>query len=192
MPFKRPPDDQTIDCPDQIRALCSPMRHEIHQVVLSQGEASIREIAEQMGRKPASLYRHIDQLVEVGLLIDIGTKSTSRRDAKVYTTKLEFMRYRPRKPEMVKALGEFARASLKDTGQKITKAFDSGEAVLPIPHRDTFVGSPAGWLDEDELEELNTHIDAIIGLLADKPRKPGSKRMVISMGMYCAGEQEAE
>lgn len=192
MPFKRPPDDQTIDCPDQIRALCSPMRHEIHQVVLSQGEASVREIAEQMGRKPVSLYRHIDQLVEVGLLIDIGTKSTARRDAKVYTTKLEFMRYSPRRPEMLKALGEFARASLKDTGSKVSKAIESGESVLPIPLRDLFIGSPAGWLDDDELTELNEHVDAIIGLLANKPRKPGSKRMVISMGMYCAGVQEAD
>jgi len=186
MPFKRPPDDETIDCPDQIRSLCSPMRHEIHQVVLSQGEASVREIAEQMGRKPASLYRHIDQLVEVGLLIEMGTKSTARRDAKMYTTKLEFMRYRPRKPEMVEALGEFARSSLKDTGLKITKSFDAGTAVLPVPHRDIFIGSPAGWLDENELAELNEHIDAIIGLMINKPRKPDSKRMVISMGLYCA------
>jgi predicted transcriptional regulator len=162
------------------------VRHEIHQVVLSQGEASVREIAEQMGRKPASLYRHIDQLVEVGLLIEMGTKSTARRDAKMYTTKLEFMRYRPRKPEMVAALGEFARASLKDTGLKITKAFESGTAILPVPLRDTFIGSPAGWLDESELSELNEHIDAIIELLGDKPRKPDTKRIVISLGMYAA------
>lgn len=191
MPFKRPPDDETIDCPEQIRALCSPMRHEIHQVVLSQGEASVREIAEQMNRKPASLYRHIDRLVEVGLLIDMGTKSTARRDAKVYSTKLEFMRYRPRKPEMVTALGEFARASLIDTGKKITKAFDSGEAILPVPHRDTFVGSPAGWLDDDEIAQLNEHVDSIIELLANKPRKPNAKRMVISMGMYTTSPPES-
>ena len=186
MPFNRPPDDQTIDCPAQIRSLCSPMRHEIHQVVLSQGEASIREIAEQMGRKPASLYRHIDQLVQVGLLIEEGTKSTARRDAKVYSTKLEFMRYRPRKPEMLNAMGEFARASLKDAGNKVSKSILSGDAVLPIPARDTLIGSPAGWLNDDELGELNQHIDAIIELLANKPRKTDSKRIVISMGMYPA------
>jgi DNA-binding MarR family transcriptional regulator len=186
MPFKRPPDEETIDCPEQIRALCSTVRHEIHQVVLSQGTASIREIAEQLGRKPVSLYRHIDQLVEVGLLIEEGTKSTARRDAKVYSTKLEFMRYRPRKPEMLKALGEFARASLKDTGIKVTKSIMSGEAVLPVPLRDTFVGSPAGWLNDEELGELNEHIDAIIMLLADKPKKPDTKRVVISMGLYPA------
>jgi DNA-binding transcriptional ArsR family regulator len=164
------------------------MRHEIHQVVLSQGEASIREIAEQMGKKPASLYRHIDKLVEVGLLIDIGTKSTARRDAKVYTTNLEFMRYHPRKPEMVEALGEFTRASLKDTGLKISKVLKAGDAVLPVPHREVYVGSPAGWLDDDELAQLNEHIDAIIELMADKPRKPNAKRMVISMGLYCASK----
>lgn len=75
---------------------------------MSQGEASIREIAEQMGRKPVSLYRHIDQLVEVGLLIEEGTKPTARRDAKIYSTNLEFVRYSDRDEEMTKALGEFA------------------------------------------------------------------------------------
>ena len=186
MSFNRPPDDETIDCPEQIRTLCSPMRHEIHQVVLSQGEASIREIAEQRGRKPVSLYRHIDQLVKVGLLIEQGTKRTARRDAKVYSTKLEFMRYRPRRPEMLEALGDFARASLKDTGNKITRSINSGNAVLPVPLRDTLIGSPAGWLDDDELGELNAHLDAIIGLLANKPKKPDSKRIVITLGLYPA------
>lgn len=186
MPFNRPPDDETIDCPLQIRALCSPMRHEIHQVVLSQGRASIREIAEQMGRKPVSLYRHIDQLVEVGLLIEEGTVETSRRDAKVYSTNLEFMRYRPRRPEMLDALSEFAHASMKDTGKKVTRSIQSGKAVLPVPLRDTFIGSPAGWLDDEELGELNEHIDSIIELLANKPKKPDSKRVVITMGLYPA------
>ena len=123
MVFKRPSDDETISDPQQIRALCSPMRHAIHQVVLSQGEASIREIGEQVGKKPASLYRHIDQLVEVGLLIEQGTKSTSRRDAKVYSSTLEFFRYRDRSPEMVAAIAAFARSSLKETGNKISESF---------------------------------------------------------------------
>jgi len=184
MVFKRPPDDETISDPEQIRALCSPMRHAIHQVVLSQGEASIREIGEQLGKKPASLYRHIDRLVEVGLLTEEGTKSTSRRDAKLYSSKLEFFRYRDRSPEMVEAIAAFARSSLKETGNQLSRTFVQGDAVLPVPKRDTFIGSPAGWLDQDDLAELNEHIDAIIELLADKPRRPGTKRITISMGMY--------
>ena len=87
---------------------------------------------------------------------------------------------------MTKALGEFARTSLKDTGMKVAKSIASGKAILPIPLRDTYIGSPAGWLNDDELGELNEHIDAIIELLADKPRKTDSKRIVISMGMYPA------
>ncbi len=186
MPAKRPPEAQTIDCPDQIRALCSPMRRAIHQVVLGQGEASIREIAVQLDKKPVSLYRHIDRLLEVGLLIEIGTKSTSRRDAKVYSTKLKFLRYNARKPEMIEALGELASAILKDTGIKVSKSICSGDAVLPLPLRDTYIGSPAGWLDDEELGELNEHIEAIYALMASKPKKPDSKRIVISMGLYPA------
>lgn len=184
MVFKRPPDDETISDPEQIRALCSPMRHAIHQVVLSQGEVSIREIGLQLGKKPASLYRHIDRLVEVGLLTEEGTKSTSRRDAKVYSSKLEFFRYRDRSREMVEAIAAFARSSLKETGNQLSRTFERGDAVLPVPQRDTFIGSPAGWLDQDDLAELNEHIDSIIELLADKPRRPGTKRITISMGMY--------
>jgi len=183
MAFQRPKDEELIGDPEQIRALCSPMRHAIQQVVLSQGETSVREIGEQLGRKPASLYRHIDRLVEVGLLIECGTKSTARRDAKVYSSKLEFFRYRDRDPEMVDAIASFARASLKEAGNKLTSTFKKGDAVLRVPHRDTFIGSPSGWLEPDDMAELNEHIDAIIALLADKPRKPGTKRVTITMGM---------
>ncbi len=85
---------------------------------------------------------------------------------------------------MVAAIAAFARSSLKEAGNKISESFERGDAVLPAPKRDTFIGSPAGWLDQAELAELNEHIDAIIQLLADKPRRPGTKRITISMGMY--------
>ena len=190
MVFKRPHDDESISDPQQILALCSPMRHAIHQVVLSQGEASIREIGEQLGKKPASLYRHIDQLVEVGLLIEEGTRSTTKRDAKVYSSRLEFFRYRDRSPEMVDAIARFARSSLKETGNQLTRTFERGNAVLPVPERDTFIGSPSGWLDSDEIAQLNEHIDAIVALLADKPRREGTKRITISMGMYPSAPEQ--
>lgn len=190
MVFKRPPDEETISDPEQILALCSPVRHAIHQVVLAQGEASIREIGEQLGKKPASLYRHIDRLVEVGLLIEGGTRSTSRRDAKTYSSKLEFFRYRDRSPEMVGAIAAFARASLKEAGAALTRTFERGDAVLPVPERDTFIGSPSGWLDKDQLRALNEHIDAIIELMANKPRREGTKRVTISMGMFPSAQGE--
>jgi len=184
MVFKRPPDEETISDPEQIRAISSPVRHAIHQVVLSQGQASISEIANQLGKPAASLYRHIDKLVEVGLLVEDGTKSTARRDAKVYSSTLEFFRYADRDIDMVDAISGFARASLKETGKQLTRTFERGDAVLPVPGRDTFIGSPSGWLDPDEIGELNEHIDAIIALMANKPRREGTKRITISMGMY--------
>lgn len=69
---------------------------------------------------------------------------------------------------------------------KVAKSIASQKATLPIPLRDTYIGSPAGWLNDDELGEFIEHIDAIIELLADKPHKTDSKRIVISMRMYPA------
>ncbi len=184
MPSQRPTDAEIIERADQVRALSSQIRCAIHQIVLNQGEVSIREIAEQLGRKPVSLYRHIDQLVEVGVLDEVGTRSTARRDAKLYATKLNYLRYTPEDEEMTDAICSVTKCMLKSIAGGVVKALESKEAITSGPHRDTYIGSPFGWLDEDEIVELNTKLNEVIRVFADKPRKPDAKLIAISIGMH--------
>jgi predicted transcriptional regulator len=184
MPFKKPRDAEIIDRPDQVRALSSQMRCAIHQVVLNQGEVSIREIAEQLGRKPVSLYRHIDQLLDVGVLEEVGTRATTRRDAKIYTTQLNYLRYRPEDEEMTDAMCSVTKCMLKSTATGVVKSLKSKDAIMNGKARDTYISSPIGWLDEEELTELNTHLSAIMKLFRDKPRKSDAKLIAVSVGMY--------
>ncbi len=51
-----------------LRALRTPLRQEILSALDRPGGASVRELATTLGRKPASLYYHVHDLVRVGLV----------------------------------------------------------------------------------------------------------------------------
>lgn len=184
MPSTPPGDAEIIVRPDQVRALSSHTRCAIHQIALSQGEVSIREIAEQLGRKPVSLYRHIDQLVEVGVLEEVGTRATTRRDAKIYATKLGYLKYDPENTEMVEALASVTKSMLKSSASGIAKSLESKEAITGGPDRDTYICSLFAWLDDDELAEVNEHLRAVRNVFKNKQRKADAKLMAISIGMH--------
>jgi predicted transcriptional regulator len=158
--------------PVQIRALASSMRQAIYQVVSNQGEASVREIGHQLGRHPAALYRHVDQLVEVGVLEEVGSESTARRDAKLYSTRFEYLAYEPNDPEMVEALCAYVRSMTKRAGEEVVRSMETGEARAKHckQGRDTHLGKAFGWIDRETLQEINTHIDEIMRLMERRPR----------------------
>ncbi len=159
-----------------MRALASPTRHAVHQVILNQGEASVREIAAQLGRHPASLYKHIDHLEQVGLIEEVGTKATGKRDARVFASVRWWIKYDRNDPELIDALNAYVQAQLRDAGRKIADSFERG-AITKGVGRDTHFGSVFGWLTKDELTELNDLLDAISALMTDKPRRPGTRLM---------------
>jgi hypothetical protein len=45
---------------------------------------SIRQIGDELGRKAASLYRHIEALVDAGLIHETGSQISGGRDATTY------------------------------------------------------------------------------------------------------------
>lgn len=157
------------------------MRHAIYQVVHNQGEASVREIGRQLGRQPAALYRHVDRLVEDGILQEVGSESTGRRDAKLYSTKLKYLAYEPNDPEMVDALCAYVECMTKRAGSEVVESMQSGNARTKLTKqgRDTHVGKVFGWLDKETLEEVNEHIDAIMRLFSKKQRAPDTELISI-------------
>jgi predicted ArsR family transcriptional regulator len=185
MSAKNPKENTIIRNPNQVRVMSSPMRNAIHQVVNNQGKASIREIGEQLGREPASLYRHIDLLVEAGLLTEVGSRSTARRDAKLYSAERKFFAYDPGDQEMTDALCEFTKISMRRAASNVSRSLQSGEAKTRGDNlkRDTYVGTIMGWLSPDDLAEINEHLNAIIDLYADKAKKPGTELISITLAM---------
>lgn len=179
-----PHDDRTMSDPKQLRAINSPIRNAIHTVVLNQKRASIRKIANQLGMKPASLYRHIEVLLEAGVITEEGTESTARRDAKVYASNLEHIDDQHMSPAMLEAFSGFIRQAMKTSAERIIGAASSGDAATRGTKRNTCWRSPFSWLDDQQLKQLNDHIDAIMALMNNNERRDGTRLIGLTLGMY--------
>jgi predicted ArsR family transcriptional regulator len=78
------PDFFPIESLDQLRALQSPRRVQLVAVIRHLGEASVREIAEQMETRAEGLHYHLRELVQVGLVERCGKRMVRRRMESVY------------------------------------------------------------------------------------------------------------
>jgi DNA-binding transcriptional ArsR family regulator len=73
-----------IKDPAIVRALRTPVRQEVLAALEALGEGSVKDIAGELGRAPASLYYHVHALAEAGLIRQTGTRPSARRDEAVY------------------------------------------------------------------------------------------------------------
>lgn len=171
------PGDTILDTADAMRVMASPLRHAIVQVIIARGEASVSDIAWDLQRPAPTLYRHIDQLVEGGIVREVGTRSTGKRDARVFASGQVWYRYAPRSPARLEALLVYVRTMGRNAMRQMVRSFESKKAVTHGDARDTHFYSEFGWFDEEELAELNRRIDSVAIMFRNKKRTEG-KRLI--------------
>lgn len=81
---ERRPAVHTITEQKQIEALVSPVRGLLLSTLCSSGPCSVGELAQLVGRKPRALYYHLDALVDCGLVHEVGSRPTRRRQETLY------------------------------------------------------------------------------------------------------------
>lgn len=86
------PETYWIMDPAQLAVLTSPRRHDITDRLAASGPMSIRELAGQIGAKPSALYHHIKKMLDVGLVVEAGTRVVRRKREQLYTTPAPRMR----------------------------------------------------------------------------------------------------
>ena len=69
---------------EQIACLASPLKRDILEAMLRLRAASIPELTAYMGRSPKSLYYHVHQLCQVGLLVVREMRQAGKRSEAVY------------------------------------------------------------------------------------------------------------
>lgn len=77
---------------DQLRCLVSAVRLDIVDHLAARGPMAIRELANEIGRRPSALYHHIDQLLAVELVVESGMRIVNRKQEKLYATPSRRMR----------------------------------------------------------------------------------------------------
>ncbi len=194
----RPPRYADVRTPAQFDALASPVRDQIVQVIVNQapaspdstdsGGVSIREVAEQLGRKPGSLYRHFEALVKSGLIRETGAQTSGGRDAMTYCAEGEALRLiTPARPgpaltalcRYLQRMGAFAgresAAAVRDRARRsIPGATESARS-------DQASVSMFGWLDSSQQEHLHQLLLDVAGIFENARRRPGTKLIAASM-----------
>lgn len=175
-----------ISDPAQIRALESPMRQEIVDAITGLGPSSITELAAFLGRAPDSLYFHIKKLVKVRLVEEREKRKEGRHESAIYAIPGSLVRivYSPAmKNSIRKVVAGAMRLSLREFGLGIA----SKNATLMGPHRTLWGGRTKGWLNADELAEVNRLIEQLTGILSSC--RPGPGKQVFTLGWVFAPAQ---
>src|SRR3954462_6760860 len=102
----------------EIELLASPTRIELVDTLEALGgEASVAELAAQLGRPADGLYYHLRQLAEGGLLIEEATASGRRYRTRTPAGERLRLRYKPGKTAKAKAGGGVATSVLRISGR---------------------------------------------------------------------------
>lgn len=147
----------------QLESLTSPIRLAIVQRLEIDREATARELARGMGRRVTSLYHHIKQLEEVGVLRVVAERKGPRRPEAVYAMVAEYLS----SAEAVKTKAgrkTYGRAALR-VAEASTRAFSAamarGDAVFDGERRNAMVRFYLLRADKQKVARLNALLDEL-------------------------------
>jgi DNA-binding transcriptional ArsR family regulator len=135
------------------------------------GPISIRELAAGIGKRPSALYRHLGMLLEVGLVVEAGTRVVRRKQEKLYATPAPRMR-------LIHALGDPRLADLMvqlvaTLGRQMTRDFAHGISRSEARHlgddRNLGLFRLVGAPGPKALAAINRRLDEILEILLEPP-----------------------
>lgn len=162
-----------------IRALVSPMRQELVDTLEALGgEATVAELAGQLGKAADGLYYHLRQLVAAGLLQELEDQGEGRR-YRVVTKSGKRLRlgYEPRRKGQPEALVKLVSGLLSIAKRDFAHALAAPGTVLEGPVRELWASRTKGWVGTDELSEINALLRRLTELL-NQPRSDVRQQLV--------------
>ncbi|MDX1392762.1 MAG: winged helix-turn-helix domain-containing protein [Gemmatimonadota bacterium] len=149
-----------VERPGQLRALASPARHRIIAAFEALGRCSVRDLAEHMDVAPESLYYHVGQLEEAGLIVPAGTRPTGRRLAGLYELVARDIEVRmdEASPELREAYAEMAGSLLRWAERAHADALADREVRQGGPDRQRTLVQFHPRLSDEAVTELNARL----------------------------------
>ena len=149
--------------PQKMWVLASPIRMEVLSAVCSLGECSAAEIATFTGRSRTSLYPHIEQLLESGLILESDVRLAGKRYEQLYRpiARNVATKHNSKDPENVAYHQAYGNAAARLMARLHERATADPDAVVRGPMRDTNIGIQTAWVNDETLEELNGLLDRI-------------------------------
>lgn len=167
----RPFAAHVIERPDAIRALSSPLRQAILDVVSADGPLSVAELSGMFSRRPDRLYYHVKRLLAAGLLVPTPITGGGREARFDVVGRPMYIRYDPRdaanRRAVVGVMGGMLRAARRDFIRGFRVGVE-GEG----PRRRLWASRVEGTLTGPEIERLNRLLSEAIELVMSGRRRP--------------------
>jgi len=164
-----------VERPEQIRALSSPLRHEIGDRLAAQGPLTVRELAALLGMKPTAVYHHLKELEAVGLVRRAGERREGGRPAIAYATVAPLMRMAraARKKANRKPLAAAGVAAATQAGRDYAKGFAPGQWAIEGPGRNHWFFRMVATPSKARLTRINKLLDELATLVWTPDPNPG-------------------
>jgi DNA-binding transcriptional ArsR family regulator len=167
-----------VESADEIELLASPTRIELIDTLETLGgDASVAELASQLGRPADGLYYHLRQLAAAGLIIEEATTDGKRYRPRSRGEGLR-LRYRPGATANAKAVGDVAASVLRIAGRDFKRALADPETRAEGPLRELWAARGKGWVGATELAEINRLLTRLTMLLR-RPRSAARDRLIV-------------
>ena len=152
-----------ISRPDQLRALVSPVRQEIVDVLSRMGAASLAEIAAVLGRPADGLYYHVRQLEKVGLVLPAGSRSNGGRPEALFRCVATQLRlpYKTSPKGHLKAVTSIVSSMVRLGIRDFKRAASRTGYRLRGPRRELWALRATGWLNPKDVGDVNARIQGL-------------------------------
>jgi DNA-binding transcriptional ArsR family regulator len=166
---KPEPEILVIETPRQMRAFSSPLRIRMFEAIARRGPLTAREIAEAIGRPPTAIYQHIEVIRWAGFVRPAGLTGQGRKRSLRYAAAAKGVKAATEAltPSRRKLLARLAAAHARHALRSFTQSVENGAARLEGPRRNAVVRHLILSLSPDNLEALNTDIDAFVARWAN-------------------------
>ncbi|MFN0137660.1 MAG: winged helix-turn-helix domain-containing protein [Phycisphaerae bacterium] len=163
-----------FDSPVQLRAIVSPVRQEIIDVVISAGPSSMADIGRYLGRPADGLYFHVRALRKVGLLIEREPRRDGRHVAAVYDVPGRPFRIRMATASR-KLVSRVMSAAIRLGLRDLTRAFADPDATSEGLEHPIWSSRAKGWVTPVEHQRINRKLREISEILASARPGPGRR-----------------
>ena len=160
----------------QIRAVASPVRAAVIDVLEVIGPATIVQVAAALGYPPDGLYYHLRVLERIGLVL----RTTPEQDTGAAKFDLPgrpaTLRYRLDDRQQARAMAKVVATMVRSAERGFRRAFAPGRAAVAGAQRNLRAGRRTAWLTDDELRVLNGYVERIHALFGrGRPQRPGAR-----------------
>ncbi|MEM7260900.1 MAG: winged helix-turn-helix domain-containing protein [Planctomycetota bacterium] len=162
---KTPTQPLRLNKKEQWETLTSPVRFDIIELLSNYGPCSVNDLAWQLGRNSDSLYYHVRKLAATEMIIVAGERVLSGQNTETL--------YRLNgthvvvddlaNPEARPYITRLLSAVLRMTDRETRQALEGDDTRLSHtgPRRNFSARRDLVWLNDDQLHDVNEHLDAI-------------------------------